>query len=192
MTALLALLVAIVFASGAFPHHQVAGAGDQPAQVRCAVPFFRGGATESATATMTTVSDGRPCGVINWGVPTEGRNPATDGRITQPPKHGTAMFVAPRALYSAEAGYVGDDEFAYEATVVNAGGASLTLHVKVTVDVRAAPFAPPVPPATPLRVGGNIPPPRKIKDVKPVYPPEAQQDRVQGMVVIEATIDPSG
>ena len=182
MTELLALVIAL----------QVAG--DQSARgVRCAVPIFRGAGTpEGGAATMTTVSDGRPCGVMNWGMPTEGRNPATDGRITQPPKHGTAMFVAPRALYSAEAGYVGDDEFAYEATVVNAGGASLTLHVKVTVDVRAAPFAPPVPPATPLRVGGNIPPPRKIKDVKPVYPPEAQQDRVQGMVVIEATIDPSG
>ena len=82
---------------------------------------------------------------MNWGVPTEGRNPATDGRITQPPQHGTAMFVAPRALYSAEAGYVGDDEFAYEATVTNASNSPLTMHVKVTVDVRAAPFAPPVP-----------------------------------------------
>src|SRR5437899_37150 len=104
MTALLARLVGI--ALGALPLQQVAG--DQSAhQVRCAVPFFRGAATpEGATASMTTVSDGRPCGVMNWGVPTEGRNPATDGRITQPPKHGTAMFVAPRALYSAEAGYV--------------------------------------------------------------------------------------
>jgi TonB family protein len=192
MTVLLALLLGIALAGGALPLQQVAG--DQSAQVRCAVPFFRGAGTpEGATATMTTVSDGRPCGVMNWGVPTEGRNPATDGRITQPPKHGTAMFVAPRALYSAESGYVGDDEFAYEATVTNANGATLTMHVKVTVDVRAAPFAPPVPAGpAPIRVGGNIPPPRKIKDVKPVYPPEAQQDRVQGMVMIEATIDPSG
>jgi len=182
MTELLALLLVV----------QAAG-DQQPGAVRCAVPIFRTtGAPEGATATMTTVSDGRPCGVMNWGVPTEARNPASDGRITQPPKHGTAMFVAPRALYSAEAGYVGDDEFAYEATVTLASGASQTLHVKVAVDVRAAPFQPPVPPAAPLRVGGNIPPPQKIKDVKPAYPPEAQQDRVQGVVVIDATIDPSG
>src|SRR5207237_402976 len=92
-----------------------------------------------------------------------------------------------------EAGYVGDDEFAYEATVTNANGAPLTMHVKVTVDVKAAQFAPPVPAGRPpIRVGAGIPPPRKIKDVKPVYPPEAQQDRGPGMVGIEATIDPSG
>jgi TonB family protein len=184
------LMLAVVLSSHGSARSQVPNAQEP---VRCAVPFFRGvGAPDGATARMTTVSDGRPCGVMNWGVPTEGRNPATDGRITQPPKHGTAMFVAPRALYSAEAGYVGDDEFAYEATVVNASGATETLHVKVTVDVRAAPFPAPVPPVAPLRVGGNIPPPTKIKDVKPVYPPEAQQERVQGVVAIEATIDPAG
>jgi len=186
------LALAVVLSSHAFAQPQAPNA-QGPAQVRCAVPFFRGAGTpEGATATMTTVGDGRPCGVMNWGVPTEGRNPATDGRITQPPKHGTAMFVAPRALYSAEAGYMGDDEFAYEATVVNAGGETLTMHVKVTVDVRSAPFTPAVPPSAPLRVGGAIPAPTKIKDVKPAYPPEAQQDRVQGVVMIDATIDPSG
>src|SRR5438445_12348639 len=88
MTAFLALLLL-----------QQAAVDQSASQVRCAVPFFRGAGTpEGATATMTTVSDGRPRGVMNWGVPTEGRNPAPDGRITQPPKHGTAMFVAPRTL----------------------------------------------------------------------------------------------
>ena len=33
---------------------------------------------------------------------------------------------------------------------------------------------------------------RKLKDVKPVYPADAQSDRVQGIVIIEATIDTSG
>ena len=47
------------------------------------------------------------------------------------------------------------------------------------------------PPAA-VRVGGDIQAPRKIKDVKPVYPAEAQQARVQGIVIIEATIDPTG
>lgn len=45
---------------------------------------------------------------------------------------------------------------------------------------------------TPVRVGGNIRPPVKLIDVKPVYPPEAQRARVQGVVVIEATIDVTG
>src|SRR5438477_12609573 len=43
-----------------------------------------------------------------------------------------------------------------------------------------------------VRVGGNIPPPLKIKDVRPVYPPDAQRARVQGLVIIEATISTSG
>ena len=45
---------------------------------------------------------------------------------------------------------------------------------------------------TPVRVGGNIKTPTKVKDVKPVYPPIAQSARVQGVVIIEATIGPDG
>jgi protein TonB len=51
---------------------------------------------------------------------------------------------------------------------------------------------PPPPPQAPVRVGGNIRPPQKIKDVKPVYPSIAQSARVQGVVIIEATIGPDG
>ena len=47
-------------------------------------------------------------------------------------------------------------------------------------------------PAAPVRVGGNIKTPTKTKDVKPVYPPIAQSARVQGVVIIEATIGPDG
>jgi protein TonB len=51
---------------------------------------------------------------------------------------------------------------------------------------------PPPPPAAPVRVGGNIKPPMKTKDQRPVYPPIAQSARVQGVVIIEATIGPNG
>ena len=44
----------------------------------------------------------------------------------------------------------------------------------------------------PLRVGGNLKAPMKIKDVKPVYPPIAQSARVQGVVIVEAIIDTEG
>src|SRR5262249_61067450 len=44
----------------------------------------------------------------------------------------------------------------------------------------------------PVRVGGGIPPPIKTTDVKPVYPPEAAAARVQGTVVLEATVAPDG
>jgi TonB family protein len=59
------------------------------------------------------------------------------------------------------------------------------------------PPPPPPPPAgelvngqAPIRVGGNIRPPAKVRDVKPIYPAEAKDAGIQGVVVIEATIDP--
>ena len=58
--------------------------------------------------------------------------------------------------------------------------------------VPEAPPPPPPPPAAPVRVGGNIKPPTKTKDIRPVYPPIAQSARVQGVVIIEATIGPGG
>lgn len=60
---------------------------------------------------------------------------------------------------------------------------------------------PPPPPTTgpalpsgmaPVRVGGNIKTPTKVRDVRPVYPPDAQSARIQGVVIIEATIDTDG
>jgi protein TonB len=43
-----------------------------------------------------------------------------------------------------------------------------------------------------VRVGGNIKAPTKTRDVKPTYPQIAQSARVQGVVIIEATIGPNG
>ena len=43
-----------------------------------------------------------------------------------------------------------------------------------------------------VRVGGKIRPPTKVKDVKPVYPDAARSARVQGMVIVEATIGANG
>ena len=43
-----------------------------------------------------------------------------------------------------------------------------------------------------IRVGGQIRPPIKIKEVAPIYPAIAQSARIQGDVVIEATIDEEG
>jgi TonB family protein len=43
-----------------------------------------------------------------------------------------------------------------------------------------------------VRVGGQIPEPRKIKHVSPVYPELAVQSKVQGIVILEATIGTDG
>jgi TonB family protein len=44
----------------------------------------------------------------------------------------------------------------------------------------------------PVRIGGGLKTPMKIRDVKPVYPPIAQSARVQGVVILEVLIDTAG
>ena len=46
--------------------------------------------------------------------------------------------------------------------------------------------------AEPVRVGGAIKPPVKIKDAKPVYPDDARRAKAQGVVITEATLGPDG
>ena len=43
-----------------------------------------------------------------------------------------------------------------------------------------------------LRPGGDLKPPKKIANVQPIYPQEAQDLKVQGVVIIEAVIDEGG
>ena len=50
--------------------------------------------------------------------------------------------------------------------------------------------APPPPP--PVRVGGNIREPTKIKADPPVYPPAAVAARIEGVVIVECLISPQG
>jgi periplasmic protein TonB len=58
--------------------------------------------------------------------------------------------------------------------------------------VGGLPDAPPPPPVKPVRVGGNIHEPHKVRDVAPVYPDVAMKAHVEGIVILEATIDAGG
>jgi len=52
--------------------------------------------------------------------------------------------------------------------------------------------APKPPPQSPVRIGGDVRRPEKIKHVDPVYPAIAKAARVSGMVIVEATIATDG
>jgi protein TonB len=43
-----------------------------------------------------------------------------------------------------------------------------------------------------VRVGGDIKPPVKVKNVEPVYPPIPLRAHIQGVVIIEATVGTDG
>jgi protein TonB len=67
------------------------------------------------------------------------------------------------------------------------GGSEIEIGGVVPAPVLATP-----PPAKPVPVGGTIRPPQRIAYTAPVYPPLALTTRVQGLVIIEATIDTNG
>jgi protein TonB len=56
--------------------------------------------------------------------------------------------------------------------------------------VGGLPEAPP--PMQPVRVGGAIKAPKKLRNVDPIYPPIAEKARVQGMVTLECILSPDG
>lgn len=193
------LLVALGFS--VLPSYSQTAPGALRPQFRCEVPYFTGAMTpQGASVKMTVVSDGLACVITNWGVPDDRRNPATSGEITDAAQHGTAVFNPPAARYIADRDYVGPDAFAYRATVRDGEGLERVMTVRVEVDVRPAPFerTPGVArvsilmPAGPIRVGNDVPAPRKIKDVRPTSPTDAQAAGAQGVVVLDATIDPQG
>jgi TonB family protein len=43
-----------------------------------------------------------------------------------------------------------------------------------------------------IRIGGDVAPPKKIHDVPPVYPQEARDNKITGIVIIDATIGTDG
>ena len=58
--------------------------------------------------------------------------------------------------------------------------------------VGGLPSEAPPPPARVVRIGGQIKEPKKIRDVKPVYPDLAVQSRVSALVILEAEVDIRG
>ena len=105
---------------------------------RCYIPPIAGASLPNGALTsMRVVNDGHPCGLTLYGVPTERRNPATNGTILQKPKHGKAEFVGARLQYTPDPGFVGDDEFSCQARATGESRTQHLLRIHVTVHVLA-------------------------------------------------------
>jgi protein TonB len=77
--------------------------------------------------------------------------------------------------------------------LIGAVGAGVPDGFGTSTFVPVPPPPPDPPPAAALfRVGGAVREPRKIVDVRPVYPPIAQSARIEGIVILEAVINERG
>lgn len=120
------------------------------------------------------------------------------------PRAAPAARVAAKAAPAAPAGFVAPVEMPTEIRPeegLDLGGAEGGIEGGVEggvpggvvgAIVAGIPEAPPPPAPKAVRVGGDIREPRKVVDVAPVYPRLALEAGVQGVVIIEATIDPRG
>ncbi len=86
----------------------------------------------------------------------------------------------------ARAAKAAGDKAATEAAAAKEKADAAAVAVKRREEARAAAKA------NAVRVGGNVKPPVKIKDVQPVYPAIAKNAKIGGVVVIEATIGADG
>lgn len=95
-------------------------------------------------------------------------------------------LVAPETI-SAESGIV-FDQSTLETTPIE----GLVTMVGSPALVETPPPPPAPKPVEPVRPGGNIKPPTRVKYVAPVYPEMARANRVQGVVIVEAIIGTDG
>ena len=104
----------------------------------CYVPVFRGAALpQGGDAEMHMTNNGRACGIRNFGHYPDNTSLAFSGSITTPPKNGIAKFDSPRALYTPNPGFIGEDYFEYQANAKGPQDNPVLLRVRVKVTVTA-------------------------------------------------------
>lgn len=140
-----------------------------------------------ATDVLPTLHEGISYTAITPVVPPEPPRP----RITRPPDvavadPAAAPLVTPRGIA---------DEPAWQRDPVETfdSGSDFVTGFERGPDVLAPPPPPaPEPQTRTIRPHGQVRPPAKVHDVSPVYPAIAQSARVQGVVIIQATIGVDG
>ncbi len=100
----------------------------------CRVPVFRGATQpQGGEAEMHVVNNRRQCGIRNFGHYPDTATLAYAGTITVLPKNGVAKFEPPRALYTPNAGFTGEDQCEYQANAKGPQDNPVMLKVKVRV-----------------------------------------------------------
>ena len=121
-------------------------------------------------------------------IPVVAPPPVQMPRVNTPPVVQAAIVapvIAP-ANIGVESGVIVDQSTIQEKGLESIVGVGVPA---VAVDVAPAP---PPAPVAPVRPGGDIKPPVRVKYVAPAYPEMARLSRIQGVVIIEAVIGVSG
>ena len=117
---------------------------------------------------------------------------------TPPPpplqRHATATPVDPGAAPITVPEGIADEQASFSDPSIGVsdgwiGGAD---DLDTTLAAPPPPVVEKAPLPAPVRVGFGVRAPQKLREVNPVYPPIAQSARVQGIVIIEATIGADG
>lgn len=154
--------------------------GGTVAEVRLQTIAFR--TSQGADGSGASFQATRPADIEAYLKGYEARNPAAAGLRPALDAMITAAFDAVRQ-WRYDAPYEGP------ISVL----ASVPVGPQRTANVRPAPAASWIANADgAVRVGGNIKPPTKIHDVRPVYPDIALAARVSGVVILETLIGPDG
>jgi hypothetical protein len=86
---------------------------------------------------MTIVNTGRPCRIRHFS-DVDAQIPASSVQIVTAPRHGTLNVEPPNAIfYRPETGFVGSDQFSYQASGSNRAGASISTSATIEVTVLA-------------------------------------------------------
>ena len=158
-------------------------------------PVKSGMAAEVVTLRITISALGRVGEVRAWPPPPS----------PQPPTFQAAIDAVRQWVYEPPA----EPPVAFNVTFVFGPGSDarvVAYGTPIETDGGAAGIVPPPPPppppppwvregasiANPVRIGGEIRPPVKTKDVRPVYTPEALSAKVQGVVILEVIVGPEG
>jgi len=118
--------------------------------------------------------------------------PPSGSAITQPrTRPGSEYFDLAKAYYE-QGRYVEAEQAMTRALEMVRAAAPPQPPIIVEKPFAGAAPANPNAPQAPIRIGGDIREPRKIKDVKPIYPADALAAQVSGVVILEATIAKDG
>jgi TonB family protein len=143
------------------------------------------------------LTPGEQHGYILSGIEAEDRALAIDGDYDQALVYKNILL---RLQASTESDKAVQQRLIAEADALRTRAVEIARRKGQSTVAAAEPGMPPPPPLppdqtlgdAPVRVGGNVKAPTKTKDVQPVYPDEAREARVQGVVILEVTVDAAG